>query len=218
MMSIESIELPDRIAKRIANVSARDRGEPGCGMASRRSRQFTTELSYGRHGGPFAYNARPAAVVVLLYRQEDAWYVPLTLRPGHLQDHAGQVSLPGGAVEPAESTEMAARRELQEELGIKPDAIRLLGCLPEIYVFASNFLVTPYVAVCRQRPAMHPDPAEVAELLEVPLGHLIDDSQQTTQLVQRLGVRFEARGMLFGGHFIWGATAAILDNLFGLLD
>jgi len=85
--------------------------------------------------------------------------------------------------------------------------------LPSIYVFASNFLVTPFVAACDHRPNMQANRTEVAVLLEVPLTHLFDTGQRETRIVDRLGVRFQAKGIRFGDNFIWGATAAMLGSL-----
>ena len=100
--------LPQRLA------GALRRALPGAAVQSR----YQPQASYGRHFGPAPASARPAAVLVLLYPDAGAWHLPLTLRPMYLADHAGQISLPGGAVEPGESSELAAVRELDEELGV----------------------------------------------------------------------------------------------------
>jgi 8-oxo-dGTP pyrophosphatase MutT (NUDIX family) len=119
-------------------------------------------------------DARAAAVLVLLYRHRGRWHLPLTLRPACLPDHAGQISLPGGAVEPGETTSQAALREFHEELGDDGGEIKLLGELSVVYVQASNFVVTPWVGMTNSRPELIPNPSEVEQLLEVPLAHLLD--------------------------------------------
>ncbi|MCH2129679.1 MAG: CoA pyrophosphatase [Pirellulaceae bacterium] len=192
----------------LSNASA---GE--CSVFVQPSQRFSTELSYGRHTGPPAHDSRRAAVITLLYWQHDEWFIPLTLRPTHLQDHGGQVSLPGGALESEETRQEAACRELQEELGIGANSIQLLGWLPSVYVFASNFLVSPLVATCNERPAIQANPAEVAQVLELPLTHLANPSKYEIRQIRRSGIRFRARGICFGEQFIWGATATILGSL-----
>ena len=91
----------------LSNASA---GE--CSVFVQPSQRFSTELSYGRHTGPPAHDSRRAAVITLLYWQHDEWFIPLTLRPTHLQDHGGQVSLPGGALESEENRPLSAASEV----------------------------------------------------------------------------------------------------------
>jgi hypothetical protein len=109
--------LPERLARRLRSAL------PGAAVQAR----YQPGASYGRHFGPAPASARPAAVLVLLYTQAGAWHLPLTLRPMFLADHAGQISLPGGAAEPGERSELAALRELEEELGVDARSIELLG-------------------------------------------------------------------------------------------
>ncbi len=170
---------------------------------------FQPELSYGRYFGPPPGGARSAAVLVLLYPQAAPassgadWCLPLTLRPAHLLDHAGQISLPGGAVEPGESSERAALRELDEELGVGTADLEMLGELSPIYLFRSNFLIQPWLAARRTRPSWQPNRAEVAELLEVPLAALCDRSAR--RIVERRQGSWSLRAPAFvwGGHEIW---------------
>jgi len=157
-------------------------------------------------------DARPAAVLVLLYPREGRWHVPLTLRPEHLPAHAGQVSLPGGAIGPGETSREAALREFHEELGGADEPIRLLGPLSPIYVPASNYRIEPWVGAAERRPAMTPNPEEVAELLEIPLGHLLDPASLGRHVREYEGVRYEAPHFLWPPHRIWGATCRILGE------
>jgi len=162
--------------------------------------------------------ARSAAVLLLLYPADGCWHLPLTLRPQHLPDHAGQVSLPGGAVELNESTRQAAVRELHEEIGAEDAELEMLGRLSPIYVHVSNFRVDPHVAVCHRRPRFVPNPAEVDEILEVPLAHLLDPANLSSHERHANGHTYRAPHFAWGSHRIWGATCLILGELVTLLD
>ena len=135
-----------------------------------------------------------------------------------MADHASQVSLPGGAVEPGETAAQAAIREFHEELGADGLAIDFLGTLSPLYVQASNYLVTPCVAAARSRPRLVPNPAEVEEVLEVPLGHLLDPAHFGSQVRQYEGRTYFAPHFLFQSHRIWVRTCMILGELVTLLE
>lgn len=176
-------------------------------------RQMEPELSYGRHFGPARFDARPAAVVVLLIRRGLQWRLPLMLRPDSMTHHAGQISLPGGSLEPGESTSDAALRELEEELGVPRYAALLLGQLSPIYVFGTNFLVTPCVAAIRSDVPLSPNDAEVAAVLDLPLAHLLNPAHRGQHIQTRGTVSLRAPHFEWQGHFIWGATSMILAEL-----
>ena len=180
--------------------------------------RFAPELSFGRHRGPAGPDARPAAVVVLFYPSNGHWHLPLILRPASMSAHASQISLPGGGAEPGEAAEACALRELHEELGVDPARVRMLGALPPIYVYASNFFVRPFVALASERPPFRPDPREVAELLELPLPHLMDQRNYETHAIVRGHLSFEAPCITFQGRNIWGATALILGELLDVIS
>ena len=111
------------------------------------------ELAYGRHYGPTPPDARRAAVIALLFHRNGEWIVPLTRRSDKLASHAGQISLPGGSIEMNESAEQASLREAEEELGIDARQIEPLGTLSPLYVFATGFLVHPFVGYLAGEPA-----------------------------------------------------------------
>ncbi len=163
-------------------------------------------------------DARGAAVLVLLYPHRGQWHLPLTLRPEHLVDHAGQISLPGGTIEPGETSRQAALREFHEELGGDGTEIELLGRLSTLYVQASNFLVTPFVGVTGKRPELIPNPAEVERLIEVPLAHLLDPANFASHRREHQGRPYTAPHFAWQSHRIWGATCAILGELVALLE
>lgn len=175
-------------------------------------------MSYGRHFAPAPPGARNAAVIALLYPHEGAWHMPLTVRPTTMTDHAGQVSLPGGLIEPGESSSEAALRELAEELRVDDPEIELLGELSPLYLFVSNFQVSPWVAVLPRRPAIDANTHEVAEVLEVPLAHLSDPANIGHHARDFRGIEFSAPHFRFGSHHIWGATGMILGEFVALVD
>ena len=121
-------DLEERLARRLA--------EPLPGRAA--WMRCEPRLAFGRHAGPAPDNARRAAVMALLYWDGDQWRVPLTLRPEHFTEHAGQICFPGGGMDPGESPEQAAVREIDEELQIRPDDVTIVGRLSELYIFVTN--------------------------------------------------------------------------------
>lgn len=180
--------------------------------------RFEPELGFGRHFGPASPDARPAAVVALLYPRDGQWHVPLTTRPATMLTHAGQISFPGGGIDPGESTDAAVLRELSEELGISPIGVELIGQLSPLYLYNSNHRVTAWLAAALERPAFAPDPREVAELLEVPLAHLIDPRHHGEHARRTRGIGLRAPHIAWGRHRIWGATSMILGELIALIE
>jgi 8-oxo-dGTP pyrophosphatase MutT (NUDIX family) len=175
--------------------------------------RMSPELSYGRHAGPPHWDARRAAVQVLLFLDEGAWYLPLTLRPHHLPRHAGQISFAGGVIDQGEAGRDCAWREWCEELGEPGGTWKWVGRLPSTFVFASNFLVTPYVALSDRRPCYQLNPQEVAEVLEIPLESVVRGDFVGEHLERRGPLCFRAPHFLHAGHRVWGATALILEML-----
>jgi 8-oxo-dGTP pyrophosphatase MutT (NUDIX family) len=198
-------DLPARLAAALAEPSVRISGL-----------RMSPELSYGRHAGPAPNTARDAAVVLLLFRRGGRWYLPITERPTSLVRHGGQMSLPGGTVEPGETSEQAAVRELREELGIDAP-LQALGRLADCYVFASNFVVTPWIAVAATEPNWQPDAREVQRVVDLPLEMLFDDNAIGTTTIHRGPLRFRAPCYRFQGACIWGATSVILGELADVL-
>jgi 8-oxo-dGTP pyrophosphatase MutT (NUDIX family) len=160
---------------------------------------------------------RPAAVLVPVVRRDDALTVLFTRRTPHLQDHAGQISFPGGRVEPDDaSLEATALREAREEIGLAADRVELLGRLHE-YVTVTGYRVTPVVGIVTPPMDLRPDPFEVAEVFEVPLAFLLDPANHLRNCVLQEGRHRRYYAMPYRHYYIWGATAGMLMNLYGYL-
>ena len=200
------VNLPADLADRLSDVLSRHR-------PTRRHRaQFAPELSYGRHLGPHSVDARSASVMLMLFRRDGDWHMPLTVRQSNLPQHAGQVSLPGGMLKGQESSSEGARRETEEEVGVRGDQIRILGQLSPLYVFNSNFYVTPWVGVFDDDPEFALNEAEVAELFEIPLAALTNRGNYSETEIIRGGLHFRAPCIRWGRFTIWGATSMILGE------
>lgn len=173
---------------------------------------FSPELAYGRHFGPPAPTARQAAVMILLEPREDGWSIPLTVRPTHLPDHPGQISLPGGRLEGQETPQQAAERELIEELGCHPFPGSVLGCMSPLYVFNSDYYVVPFVALANRPSCYEPCEHEVEQLLHLPLSCLHQPSCRGHRRFSRGWAQWRAATIEHHDAVIWGATAIILGE------
>lgn len=180
------------------------------------SREFAPELSYGRHAGPARSDARAAAVAVVLSWDGVEWSLPLTVRSAELSRHGGQISFPGGLVEAGETPPVAAERELEEELGVRP-ALEWLGNLTPQFVYASNAWVVPCVAATLEVPSWQRNPREVEQVLRLSLRALLAPPAEPLLQVTRGPLRFAAPQLRVEGHSAWGATAVMLGELRGRL-
>jgi len=155
----------------------------------------------------------PAAVLVPLVDHSEGLTVLLTLRTLHLHDHAGQISFPGGRIDPGDTDAAAAAlRETEEEVGLKPERVRLVGRL-DTYVTRTGYQVTPLVGLVEPPLDLAIDPEEVAEAFEVPLDFLLDPANRRRDSRFYQGMERYFWAMPFGRHYIWGATAGMLVNL-----
>ena len=160
---------------------------------------------------------RAASVLVPLVMRDAGLTVLLTRRTDALKDHAGQISFPGGGVDAADASVWdTALREAEEEIGLDRQHVEPLGLLP-VYSTVSAFEVTPCVGLVRPGFALRLQADEVAEAFEVPLGFLMDPSHHRRHRMQFMGMDREFLSMPWpdeSGYFIWGATAAMLRNLY----
>lgn len=167
----------------------------------------------GQSGGPVA--PRLGGVLLLLYCAGEALHLVLTKRPDYDGVHGGQVSFPGGRHEPPETLMATALRETQEELGVDPADVELIGEITPLFVVPSNFEVHPFVGrfIGNGRPRFVPDVREVAAVLEVPLRLLMDPATRTLEDVEiRGGLRLSVPCFRVGDYRVWGATAMILSE------
>lgn len=179
-------------------------------------REFSPQLAYGRHDGPAPRDARHAAVAIVLCWDSRRWSIPLTVRSSALNHHGGQVSFPGGLVDEGESVTEAALRELEEELGVRPQ-VEWLGELAPLYVFASNAVMSPCVAVVRECPSWQPSSAEVEAVLRLDAGELTRQNCSEPLAVRRGPLEFAAPQFVVEGRSVWGATTVVLGELRGRL-
>lgn len=159
--------------------------------------------------------ARPAATLLAIYPDADGKLViPLTVRPPGMRAHAGEVSLPGGAVDPADvSPEAAALREAWEEIGLEPELVRVIGVLDDVWIPVSNFELRPFVGTVASRPTLIPHDAEVSAIIELPLEALFDESVFGIEEFRGRAFTVRAGTYRYGGVRVWGATALTLGML-----
>lgn len=160
----------------------------------------------------------PASVLVPLVVQPHGIHVLLTQRTDHLNDHAGQISFPGGRAEESDVDAIAtALREAEEEIGLNTEAVEHLGNLPD-YLTITGYRVTPVVALVQPQEIYSPDPFEVADIFEVPLNFLMNPANhQLREYMAPVGNR-SFYAMPYENRFIWGATAGMLRNLYHFLN
>jgi len=140
--------------------------------------------------------------------------IPLTVRRDEMRAHAGEVSLPGGSVDPTDvSREAAALREAWEEIGLEPGLVRVAGVLEDVWIPGSNFELRPFVGTVASRPALVAQDAEVASIVELPLSALLDESVIGIEEFVVRGLRIRAGAYRYGGVRVWGATAMTLGML-----
>jgi 8-oxo-dGTP pyrophosphatase MutT (NUDIX family) len=153
---------------------------------------------------------RPAAVLIAYQPGQGVW---LTKRSSHLKHHPGQIAFPGGKLDPTDaSLQDAALREAQEEIGLPPASVDILGSLPP-HETVTGFLVTPFVGHVYRDFIARPEAGEVQEVFAVPFDHLIDPRNYQIQSRRWQGQIRRYYTVPWGPHYIWGATARILYGL-----
>jgi 8-oxo-dGTP pyrophosphatase MutT (NUDIX family) len=156
---------------------------------------------------------RLGAVLVLLYPDGDDLRLPLTVRSDRLPSHRGEVSLPGGAIDPGEDGPItAALRECHEELGVDPATVAVWGTLSPFYIPPSNFRITPVVGFRSQLPDLLPNGDEVSAVITVTLRELLDPALVVVERWTLRGLEVDVPFFAIEGHKVWGATAIVLSE------
>lgn len=162
---------------------------------------------------PAGRNLRPAGVLVAIWQRGTATDLILTKRASHLKHHPGQISFPGGKVEAHDANpQAAALREAQEEIGLVPSNVAILGTLPP-HETVTGFQVTPVLSLIRDDFIPTPDPSEVEEVFTVPLSHILNPTNFGVEGRYWRGQFRKYYAVPWGPYYIWGATARILYGL-----
>jgi 8-oxo-dGTP pyrophosphatase MutT (NUDIX family) len=153
-----------------------------------------------------------AAVLIPLYLDGGELHAVFTKRRDDLSHHAGEISFPGGRPDfPEEDLLTTALREANEEIGLPPDDVELVGALPPVGTFVTNYKIHPFVGVIRPGHAWTPQPTEVEVILELSIADLIAGFEM--KRLVRKGVPFKTPTYTVGGNLIWGATGRIVEHL-----
>ena len=168
-------------------------------------------------------HARKACVLALLFEKNDAWHILLTERASNDNDrHKGQISFPGGQLEPTdESLEACALREAHEEVGVLPHQVQVIGKMTDLYIPVSNFHVFPFLAWTDTPPQYQRQISEVKQIIETPLSILQDLSNRKLTDMSVYGGTMVMKDVPYFdvfGKIVWGATAMMLSELLELLD
>jgi 8-oxo-dGTP pyrophosphatase MutT (NUDIX family) len=198
--SLERLHAPVDLAAALAKKLERFRGD------------FQTDPNL-----PVRDTLREAAVLVPLVDRPEGMSVLLTLRNSSLPHHAGQISFPGGRIEATDTSAAdTALRETEEEIGLPRESIEVVGRLDD-YITGTGFLVAPIVGLIHPPYTLAPDPSEVEAVFEVPLAFFLDPANHRRESRMFNGVERRFYAMPYGDKYIWGATAAMLMNLYDLL-
>jgi 8-oxo-dGTP pyrophosphatase MutT (NUDIX family) len=165
-------------------------------------------------------HAVESAVLIILYPFKNRLHTVVILRNEYDGAHSGQISLPGGKSEESDvDFEHTALREAEEEIGILPSQMQILGHLSRFYVRPSNFVINPFIAYCLQRPDFHPDATEVQRIIEIDIFNEINPDKIVSKTITfKNSMQVKAPGFEISGEFMWGATAMIFSELIHVLQ
>ena len=164
-------------------------------------------------GGPLV----KAAVLLPILDRGEPWLI-FAKRTETVGQHAGQISFPGGRVDPTDAGFLqAALREAHEEIGLPPDVVEPLGALDDQETVATQFIITPWVGLVRETVAWKPDGVEIERVIEVPVAALLDPTNARTERWTRNGVTRDVYFYEYAGDTIWGATARILRDYLAIV-
>jgi 8-oxo-dGTP pyrophosphatase MutT (NUDIX family) len=163
---------------------------------------------------PHTLPPKPGSVLILIYPGVDgAIHFPLVKRAEYPGDHSGQISFPGGKAEAGESTIQTALREAEEEVGVHPSEVTVLGVLSNFFVIPSNFMVTPVVGYATKRPQFVADKVEVVRVLEGDVRSLLPaEAIHVSEIVVAKTYKLQAPHFIVDNEMVWGATAMMLNE------
>lgn len=165
-----------------------------------------------------ASQVKLSSVLLLLFQENGKLFTCLTRRPSTMTHHPGQISFPGGKVEKEDiSAEMTALREANEEVGIIPDEVEILGKLSDLYVEVSQFSIHPFIAWANRKPDFVVNNNEVEELILFPVSDFVSNELISETEIETVTGRLNVKYYPYNGEFIWGATAMILSELIEIL-
>ena len=173
-----------------------------------------------RHKAPDRHKSKLGGVLVFIYPIEGEWHLLLTQRAEYPGVHSGQVSFPGGRMEHEDlDLTMTALRETEEETGVEPNRVAVIGELSHLYIPPSNFMVYPFVGIGKKKPVFNHDPVEVKTIIEVPLYLLLrNDIRNCGPIRLSSGKTINCPYFALKGFTVWGATAMILSEFITLLS
>jgi len=160
---------------------------------------------------------RYSSVLLLLFRHEGKLYTCLTKRASGMRNHPGQISLPGGRMEDGEKPEVTALREAQEEVGIDPSDVLLLGRLSDLYVQVSRFKIFPFVGWIDYKPEFEVNKDEAEKVILFPIQEFFEERRLKYFPVQTSTGLMDVPCLMFEGEIIWGATAMILSEFLDVI-
>jgi len=159
----------------------------------------------------------PAAVLILLYIEDNEIHFFLTKRSNELEHHKGQISLPGGIQEENEKLIHTALRETEEEIGINKTSISIIGSMTPLFVPVTGFMINPFIGYSLDKLEPIPDPIEVEEIFSVHISDLLNEANRTTEKRNIRGYDVEVPYFKLNNYEVWGATSMILSEFKDLI-
>ena len=167
---------------------------------------------------PFSKNnSTPAAVLILLYLEDNEIHFFLTKRSNELEHHKGQISLPGGTQEENEKLTHTALRETQEEIGINKTSISIIGSMTPLFVPVTGFMINPFIGYSLNKLEPTPDPLEVEAIFSVNISDLLNEANRTIEQRNIRGYDVEVPYFKLNNYEVWGATSMILSEFRDLI-